>query len=51
MIETNKLYRGQDGARRIVLSVDGDVVTYQLPISGILETASLADFEAWAAES
>lgn len=35
--------------RRCVVSVDGSIVTYVLPISGRRETCAVADFEAWAA--
>lgn len=38
---------GKDGERRQILSIEGDTVTFQSPISFVRGQATVAEFEAW----
>lgn len=46
-IVEGKTYRNEFNARRRVVAVVEDQVTFVLPLSGTEETASVAEFEAW----
>lgn len=47
MVEAGKQYAGAKNSRRWVRSVDGDDVTYILPISQIEEQCTVAEFDTW----
>jgi hypothetical protein len=46
-LEPGQACFGPHSARRIVIEVTDDEVTYLLPISTTVETLPRADFEAW----